>query len=235
MANYPSQEDTDELDDAKDYLQTIQTEWLETLEDLAKAKEETKSEDLFDIIGYLTFCDQFCTNISLNIKDINAQHQDLDKLRNRFLKSKRELESVENIISDMEDLKNSQQQKMENIDDEYSVLAEEVLRRSEDLIAQAIEEMGRETKTPSLKTQIKQNLDKELFLQELRDSLESYREAREELLSEWTTGAFNQKYPEDFMPEDLGEEEPEMDSILSQLDTLITECDSALLIKDIQD
>jgi hypothetical protein len=235
MAGYPSQEDTEEINEAKNYLQTLQTEWLEILEDLAKAKDETKSDDLFDIIDYLTFCDELCKNISLNLKDIDAQLSDLSKLRNRLRSHKREQEMAENLIADLQDLRNSQQHKMENIDDEYSILAEDALRRSEDFITQAIDEMGRETRTPSLRTQVKQNLDKELFLQELRDSLESYREAREELLTEWTMGAFFQEYPEDHIPEELGEEEPETDSILSQLDTLITECDSALLIHDIQD
>jgi hypothetical protein len=230
-----SQEDMEELYDAKSLLQTLQAEWLETLEDLARTKEGTKNGDLFATIEYLTFCDQLCKNLTVDLRDFDSQLKSLAELRHRLKEDKQNLESIDQVIKEMQELKNSQQQKMQKIDDEYAILAETALRHGEDLIAKFALDIQNEKKVPNLQTQLNQNLDKELFLQELRDTLESYREAREELITENTLGTPSQKLPEGTLSENLGEDKPEIDSILSQLDTLITSCDTALLIKDIQD
>ena len=94
--------------------------------------------------------------------------------------------------------------------------------------------MRQEKSTLNLKTEITQNLEGELLLQELKDSLEHYREAREDLISEIAMDSLRQ-LTEDQIPENLGEEMPEVDSVISQLDTTITACDTALIIKEIGD
>lgn len=232
MKDHSSQE---ELIEIKNLLRTLQTEWLETLEDLAKTKEGAKNGDLFATIDYLTFCDQLCKNIAIDLRDFDSQLKHLSELRNQFLQDKGDRDDIDLFIKQMRELKNSQQHKMQKVDDEYPVLAESILRRSEDLIAKFTEEMQKEKIVPNLKTQVNQNLEKEVFLQELRDSLETYREAREDFISEMTMGSSSQRLPEGTLSEDLGEDKPEIDLILSQLDTLITSCDTALLIKEIQD
>jgi small-conductance mechanosensitive channel len=235
MTTNPSQKDMEELHEARHLLQSLQTEWLEVLEELTQTKEGTRNGDLFATIDYLTFCDYFCKNISVELKAFDSQLKQLTELRNRLFQQKINLDAIDQIIKEMQELRNSQQSKMQNIDDEYSILAESILRQSEDLIAHFTQAMQNEKTVPTLKNQLNQNLEKELFLQELRDSLETYREAREDFISELTTGTSLQKLPEGTLSEDLGEDKPEIDSILSQLDTLITSCDTALLMKEIQD
>lgn len=235
MAHHSSQEDLVALQEAEDLLKTLQTEWLETLDDLAQEKEEIKNGDLFATIEYLTFCDHLSKDIAIDIRDLDSQLNDLLELRARLAQSKQHVEMINSIIQEMKELKTHQQQKLQKIDEEYPMLAETALRQSEDLVSKFISEINTEKKVPNLNTQINQNLEKELFLQEIRDTLESYREAREELISELTIGSSSQQLPEGTLSEDLGEDKPEIDSILSQLDTLITSCDTALLIKDIQD
>lgn len=234
MANQ-SQEDMEDLYEAKSLLQTLQTEWLETLEDLAKTKEGTKNGDIFATIDYLTFCDRICKNITIDLRDFDSQLKSLAELSKRLKENKQNLETIDQVIKDMEELRNSQQQKMQKIDDEYEMLTEPVLRRAQDLINKFANEIQNEKEIPTLKTQINQNLDKELFLQELRDTLEIYREAREDFIAELTMDSNSQKLPEGTLSEDLGEDKPEIDSILSQLDTLITSCDTAILLKEVQD
>ena len=65
--------------------------------------------------------------------------------------------------------------------------------------------MQQEKITPNLKTEINQNLEQELFLQELKDSLESYRQTREDFISDSVMDSIR-KLPENHIPEDLGEE-----------------------------
>lgn len=235
MINPPHQDRIEELNERRKELQALQVEWLETLEEMAQTKAAMNKGDIFDMIDYLTFCDQLCTTLHVELRELEGDLQSLQKLKREFIDHPPVSNFIKNLSVDIQELRKNKYEKMQqNIDEEYSSLAENALRNSEDFIFDLSEKMQRETVTPGLKTQINQNLDRELFLQELRDSLESYREAREEFLTEVEMNTL-QTQPEDRIPEDFGEEKPEMDSILSQLDTLITSCDSILLNKEIQD
>jgi hypothetical protein len=232
MSNPPFKENTEELYLIKNRFNNLQGEWLETLDDLATAKEETKTEDLFATIEYLTFCDQLGKAIYQDLKEIDSLLHALTSLKKKFQKNKSHLNFIEELFSEIEEFRGSMHKKIQNIDEEYPNLAEESLECAQNIIAKFADMLRNEKITPNLKTEVNQNLEKELFLQELRDSLESYRQAREDFISEVE---INDIRKQGRIPEDLGEEKPEIDSILSQLDTAITACDTALLIKDIEE
>ena len=232
MASHPSQKNEAQLYEIRNHLKEFQAEWSETLDNLANAKADLKGGDLFATIDYLIFCDQFYKAIYLDFKAIDSLFQSLNRLREKF-QDKPHLEFIEEISDEIQDFKNNMQKKIQAIDEDYSVLAETTLQHSQDLIGQFAESIEQE-KDISLQAEINQNLDKELFLQELKDSLEAYRQAREDFISEIEMDNIR-KMPGDEIPEDLGEENPEVDSILSQLDSAITACDIALLNKEIGD
>lgn len=215
MPNHPK----DNPQGLKTKIQNLQSEWLETLEELRTGEEEMKNNDLFRAIAYLSICDRFLINIDEFLKEIEILQRD---------------STPKDLLGDIQELKRSIEKKRQNIEEEYPILAENTLRRAEDLISKFAESMAAKGDRSNLKTEISQNLDKELFLQELKDSLETYRATREDFVSTLTVNPFR-KSLETSIPEDLGEEMPEIDSILSQLDTVITACDTALLIKEINE
>lgn len=219
------------LHEVKILLQTLQNEWAEALEDWATAREEIKNKDLFTTIDYLTICDELCQGACVYVKEIDPIIQDLEH-RKKSTHDKKQTETIEFLLTHLQELKTKLLKTIQDIHEEYVELSEETLRRSQDVIGEFSEAMQQEKVALSLKAQINQNPEKEIFLQELRDSLEAYRQAREDFISELEL-PFIQQLPESAIPEDLGEERPEMDSVLSQLDTAITACDTALLIKDI--
>lgn len=215
------------ITEARKLLQTIQDDWTESLEELIAEKDNLKTNDLFAFIDYLTFCDQLSRNIYVDLKEISKAVVDLESIKRKSIQE-------EEIVDSLIELKDDILKKRELIEEEYNVLAEETLRNAQDQISELTQKLQQEKATPNLKTDINQNLEKELFLEELKDSLETYREARENHLTEVNFETLN-KQPEDKIHEDLGEENPEYDGILSQLDTTITECDAALLIKEISE
>jgi hypothetical protein len=234
MAHLPFHEKLKQLVELKSDLQDLKAGWLETLEDLIQAKDEIKSEDLFATLDYLAFCDRLCKGICLDLNEIDGQLRYLVKVKNKAKKKDKNSTRHDALITERKALRNNMQEQMQKIDEEYAVLAEETLGRVQDRIASLSNSLERRKTIPSLKTEISQNLDQGLFLQELKDSLESYREAREDFISYSEMNAL-QKLSEDRIPEDLGEEKPETDIILSQIDMAITACDSALLISEITD
>lgn len=233
MAHRPSKEDKEELHEAKNEIQNLQAEWSETLEDLTNTKEETKTGDLFASLNYLSFCDHLCHFILLDLKAHDSQLKFLEQLNKKY-QDKIDLELIEELTSSLQELRSHKQRKLQSISEEYPELADDTLRQTERVISKFTDAMQREKITPTLKTDINQNLEKELYLQELKDSLESYRESREEYITELERSSL-QLLPKDKIPEDFGAEMPEIDPIISQIDTTITSCDSALLIKEIND
>jgi hypothetical protein len=99
------------------------------------------------------------------------------------------------------------------------------------VIAKSSESTHSEGMIPNISDEINQSLEKELLLQELKDSLESYRELREEYVAE----LLGQSLTKNPFSQDLRKENPEMDSVLSELDTAIAACDLVLLNKEITD
>lgn len=224
----PSFQNSEELDDIKSEFDIIQSEWSETLEDLQSAKEELTEKDLFATIDYLTFCDNLFKNIYIDITEIDSYRENVQELKEKSGSYKKALEELEKIDEKLYQLRTEMQETMLAVGEEYPVLADETLREAQDRIAEYAEEMDREKTTPSIKTENPEGLEKGLFLQELKDSLEYYREAREEFISEVEMNKL-ENLPEGQIPEDLGEEMPEIDSVLSQLDTTITACDLAII------
>lgn len=223
-------ENLERLYEVRARLQNLQNEWSEHLEDLKNAQEEMKNGDIFASIDYLTFCDQFCKNIHLDLREIDPLLKDLKNLQHEG----KNLDLVEGLITDLKELREQKTNKKQNLEEQYSILSEQTLQLSQDVIAKFSETLEKDNTVPRIEAQINQNLEKTLFLQELRDSLETYRQAREDFISECELDTFA-KLPENEIPEDLGEEKPEIDAILSQLDTAITSCDTALLIQETGD
>lgn len=234
MANQPSQTILKELNEAKIQLDALQKEWQETLDDLKASKENIKTKEIFAVIEYLTYCDQLCLAILDDLADFDAEIKHLSQLRSTLQHDKSNLNALDALLTEMKKLHQSKYDKMMNVDAEYPQLADRTLRLAQDLIYKFSDRMQREKITPTIMNEIKGGLEKELFLEELRDSLEDYREAREDYISALLMESL-QKLPEDQIPEDLGEEEPEVDAVLSQLDTAITSCDAALLEKEIEE
>ncbi len=233
MANSPSQESEEALYEIKNIVRTLQSEWSENVDNLIQAKENIKSEDLFDVLDYLTFCDQFARAMYLDVQRIDVLLDLLADLQEEFRQNQSRLDLIEELTTEIQELRDDKQKKLQAVDEEYTLLAERALQVSQDLISRFSEQIEQE-KMINLQSELNQNLDRELFLQELKDSLESYRQARENFISEVEMNHL-QQLPEDQIPEDLGEERPDMDFILSQLDTAITACDIALLNKEIGD
>ncbi|MGK5595107.1 MAG: hypothetical protein ACSNEK_07100 [Parachlamydiaceae bacterium] len=198
----------------KESLKALQEDWAETLEALREMKDDAIAGDLFAVLEYLTFCDELFRSAYLSLKEIKESEEDL-KQDEELFKGWKELEQEMN-------------DKLQQLNEEYQVLSDETLRRVDDSISQYSNRPS-ELSSTSLDSEVAQNLDKELFLQELKDSLEAYREARESFISEPEIDAKHK------LPEDLGEEMPEIDTILSQLDMSITSCNSALLANEIGD
>lgn len=216
-----------DLIQAKENFQKIETEWLQSLDNLRSTKRESINKDLFSVLEYLMSCDIFSKNSCIELKKIHAQFQKFSEMKNELKGDS--LRLIDELISDIKFLKMNIRNKLGKLNDEYSVLSEETLSKVQDLITQCSESKSNYI---SIKDVLNQDLDRKLFLQELKDSLENYRQAREECVSESAMEDLR-KLPSDvLMPEDLGEEVPEIDPILSQLDTAITECDYALLISE---
>lgn len=215
-----------DLNEARKKLQNIEAEWVIFLDELKSSKNEKISTDLFAALEYLKCCDIFFKNSTIELKQLDEQLQGFSTLKKQ--QKNNDLESIDGLIAGFKRLKMSLENRLVDLEMEYTVLSEITLRKVQDVITKI-----NETKSNnfSIKRELDQNLDKKLYLQELKDSLEDYRQAREEYISE-SMGEIL-KLPDNFIPEDLGEEVPEIDPILSQLDTVITECDSALLISDI--
>lgn len=199
-------------------LQLLQKEWPETMEMLNEAEIEAHSGDLFAEIEYLTFCDQLCKAIYVNLKEVNFYIEELKKKGSKH----------NELLAEYQELKQAMQVKMKNIGEEYQVAAEDTLRKAQDLIAKFAEEIPQDKISPTLPTDITQNLEKDLYLAELKDSLELYRQEREDFILEVSQDA-------KLIKDELGEKIAEIDPIISQLDTAITECDAAILSRDISE
>jgi hypothetical protein len=234
MSNQPSKEIVKEISDAKTDLQILQNEWQEILEDLKNAKEETKTKEIFAVMDYLTFCDQLRKAIYNDIDDFDIQINYFSQLKKKLEQEKANTQLIDELLDEMQKFRAIRYDKMVNIDDDYLQLSDHSLRVAQDLITTFSDRMQREKVTPTMMNEIKQGLEKELFLQELMDTLETYREAREDYISELIMESL-QRLPDDQIPEDLGEEDPEIDAVLSQLDMAITSCEAALLDKEIQE
>lgn len=192
-------------------LEDLHVEWSESLDDLKRRNEQIINEDLFQTLDYLTACDQVCKAIITNIQTIDAELKNLQKLRENTRESKAGFNMFESMLADLKNLRKNMQNKMLKLNEEYDALAESTLTGTQDLITRYSEIITHEKIIPDIKTEIKQNLDKENLLEELKDSLEQYKQAREDLV-----------------------EDPVNDPIISQLDTAITAVDSALIIKETQ-
>ena len=233
MSAHPSQEKEDKPYALGTMVKKFQSKWDQILEELTNAKDDMKSGDVFAKIDYLTFCDQFCKNIYIDVSDIDLKFEELKNLRNQYQTNQITLEFIDNLLIDIQVLKDNMKLKLQNVNDEYPELAERTLRLSQDLIDSFSEKMETEKVSPTIMTEVKQNLEKDLFLQEMKDSLETLREAREDYVAEEVPSSL--RIDGDMIPEDLGEEVPSIDFMLSQLDTAITSCDSALLNREITD
>ncbi len=218
--------DGTDLNQEKENLQEYETKWLESLDELKSSKNENINKDLFSTLEYLKSCDHFFKNSSIELKKISEQLTKFTELKKK--QKGNGLTSIDELINQLKDLKINLLSKLENLFEEYSILSEETLRKTQDIIAKIIESRSNNV---SLEKELNQDIDPKLFLQELRDSLEDYRQAREESVSEFIMEEIR-KLPDNSIPEDLGEEAPQIDPILSQLDTAITECDSALIISE---
>jgi hypothetical protein len=223
-----------DLDGIRIELDDFLAEWSETLDEFAAAKQETSFDNLFETLEYLTYCDELCKAIFLDKLKIDSQFKHLEELKEKESDNKNRLKIMDESLVGFQELRNSMQEKLESIVEEYYTLSENTLRHTQDTIQKFTETMKNEKITPNLKTEINQNLEQELYLQELKDILENYREAREDLISEILVVS-PQEFPEGLIPEDLGEENPKFDPIMSELDSAITACDEALIIKEIQD
>lgn len=231
MLSQPLNEDAEKIETIKNQLKRLQSDWLEDLDDLDRLKTDIDTKDLFASIDYLAYCDYINKDIYLKLKEIDASLKFIAEHKSNAGLTP---EAYENLIADFQELKNSMLNRSSIIAEVYPILSEATLRKSQDVISNFAEAIKNESQTPTIENDVSQNLDKQLFLQELKDSLEKYRQSREDYISEIEMESI-QKLPEIKMPEDLGEEMPRVDDILSQLDTTITECDSALLIKDINE
>lgn len=224
-SNNPNQDESPEAIN----IQSIKEEWEDILSELQQTKANVNDKDVITQLEYLTLCDQTSLSIAQYLKDFNQQIQVLENPQKA-----EHIQDADYLLATLKDLRNQMKVKLDQLTEEYTLLAEETLRTTQDTITNYSSKMEQEKLVPKLQADIRQNLDKDLYLQELRDTLETYRQAREELISEGVMEYF-QKLPEIQIPEDLGEETPEMDSILSQLDTAITACDQALIIREITD
>jgi hypothetical protein len=195
------------IDALSDDLKLLLKEWPETLEIFKEAKEETNSSDLFATIEYLSFCDQFCKAIHGGLKIVNVYLFELQKNPT----------PSDSLVDNYRELKSNMQVKMQNIGKEYEILAEATLRRVQDTIAIYASAIQNERPIPSFSVDISQDV----YLQELRNILELYRQEREDFVLE--------------LEKDLKQQLPNTDPVLSQLNTTITECDTALLIKEIEE
>lgn len=214
----------------------LENEWHTAVENWNEVREESKNEDLFAAISYLTLTDQMSKTINQNLNAIALLLKELSELRKKSVPAKEAAAEIKELFTEMENLRNRMHKKMHGIDLEYPLLSESTLRLSQDLISKYSIALEREKTTANIAPNVNQNLDKELFLQELKDSLEGYREAREAYVSENFENTIQKlPHPEGSIPEDLGEEDPEVDFVLSELDMAITACDSALLLKEITD
>ncbi|WP_068471091.1 hypothetical protein [Candidatus Protochlamydia phocaeensis] len=208
----PNRSEEDGIGEIEANLKTFQTQWQEILDELAELKEDNGKDDLFATIDYLALCDQQSKMINDGLKDIDEELKALSHLRKQPDQGSKQFEAIHRLCQEFEKLKDHMRKRRQSIEEEYPILADETLRGCQDLITRYSVSMNQERNVPNLKTDINQNLDKESLLEELRDSLENYRQAREDLV-----------------------EDPVEDPILSQLDTAITACDTALLIKETGD
>lgn len=200
MANHERDE---ELNVIKNKLEYFKNDWLQSLEELTTVKEELKNGDLFDTIDYLMLSDQINNTINLDVEELDSHMEFLYEYKT---------DETEHLINEIEELKDDMQTKLAFVNEEYPSLADRTLRGAQDLITKYGELIHQEKTTPNLRTDINQNLDKESLLEELRDTLETYRQSREELV-----------------------EDTLHDPIIAELENAITACNSALSIKEITD
>lgn len=221
MAYSSFEESEAKLNAEREKLQTLKAEWLEKLDQLKKSKEEIKEEGSFAAIEYLKLCDELCKTVCAAVNELDLRSKELKALQNRNQAGKEKPDLFDELNGGMQKLAQEMQQKMQAIGKEYPQLADKTLRRIVDVIAQFSELMEQEQITPNLKAQTNQNLEKELFLEELKSSLESYKKARENFIVESQKGPI----------EKLAKIEPEKDSVLAKLDTAIAACETALTIQ----
>lgn len=202
------------MDQQPDFAQ-IRQEWTQLLDQKRELRDSIVNNDVFAIIEYLGFCDRFSRWLLINSRELEKV-KPADKVR----------------ALEVNDLKTSVDQKFQSVQEEYRVLSETTLRRCEDLVAGITSEKNSNQSQDELN--LRQNLDKNLVLQELKDSLEDYRVAREEYITALDI-PFKRTSPDKNELEDVGEEAPELDSILSQLDTIITSCDYAMIMNDVEE
>jgi hypothetical protein len=189
---------------------TIREEWTQLLDQKREYRDTIVNDDLYSTIEYLGFLDRFSKWLLLNSRELEKWNNPKDKVR----------------TLEVNELKTTVDQKFQSIQDEYAVLAENTLRRCEDIVARYTD--GTQRKKDN------RGMDKDLVLQEMKDSLEDYRVAREEYVTALDI-PYKRAAPDKSSLEDVGEEAPELDSILSQLDTIITSCDYALILNDVEE
>jgi len=203
-------------------LAVFRQEWNELLEQKKEAQSGIVNNDIYSTLEYLSFCDRLAKWMLLNARDLEKFYLTLIKPGNKPRDNMLALET--------NDLKVNIQQRMQSLQDEYRGLSEMTLRRCEDIVTRFTN--GNKPRA-NIVAEINQNLDKELILQELKDSLEDYRLAREEYVTVLET-PFD-KVPDQNILADSGEEFFGIDPILSQLESIITSCDYAMIINDVEE
>lgn len=218
----PDAENFTNIEIVKEQFAKLKEDWEDLTADYHEA-QDMQDQDLFNAIAYLRLNDQMAKTIYDDLKELD-----------RYAASAKSEKNGKELVQEIERFKTTLQDQWQAIDDEYPDLADEVLGKAQDRVTSFANTIPTDELMPNARNDITQNLDKELFLQELRDILEGYRQDRESYISEVEMNSLR-KLSEDKIPEDLGEENPEMDAILSQLDTLITTCDMALTKNEIEE
>lgn len=213
-----------ELIQIADNFHKLEFEWSQSLEELRNSRNEIIDKDIFSQLDFLMSYEFFFKDSIEELRNVDAQLKKFKEMR-ELSKD----QGAEELLNEIKFLKHNMLKKLEILNEEYAIDSEETLREAQNLISQFIENKGG---VLSIDDEINQDLDSNLFLQELKDSLENYRAAREEFLTDSNEYGFSSLSADKNIPEDIGEEAPEIDSILSQLDTAITECDYALLIRE---
>ncbi|MBA2368299.1 MAG: hypothetical protein H0V82_04660 [Candidatus Protochlamydia sp.] len=200
-----------DLNAAKKKLQAIEAEWLKFFEEMKNSKDEKINSDIFAALEYLKCCDLFFKNSSIELDQLEKQLQSFSALKEEH-KGNDDLESIDGLIHGFKQLKMNLQKRIEDLDNEYSILSETTFGKVHDLVT--------EYDSNSLIEQ-SQKID-HAYLKTLKKSLEDYRQSRQEFMSESAKGELK---IDDKVHGDYNEEN---DPVLSQLNAAIADCDSAL-------
>jgi hypothetical protein len=173
-----------EIEDAKLLLNNILSEWDHFSTHLQNLTKEELKDDLFSQIDYLTQLEEVNARISAQLSEFEER---LEKINTS---GKSCLSKEESLKSDLLNLESLQilkliQPKLQMAEETYNEMAEEVLGRSQDLINHLVDKiLEHPQRGVSLKDKIGLELDEEIQLRELEDSLGAYKESRLENMKE---------------------------------------------------